>query len=316
MKVFARDPLVVSVDADLGTTSGLEAGVAFADQRRALNVGVAEANMMNMGEAFAALGCNTWVSTFCPFFNWQVLRRIAVGQQERMESIADPRSWLSEGHGLDLTFLATGPDFETRTNGATHMGNDDITMFDGVAHLKIVNVSCPRQLLGLMKWIMAGNRGLVYARVMRAPSAVIYGDDFEFAFGRAYTLRESAEDTAVIVTNGRGVHEALAAAKECAARGVAAGVIDMPSIDEACLLRLCGSGKLIVFAEQNNGFLYQNAIRTAARHGQPLGRILAVNAMTAEMTPQFIHSGTYEQLLGAFHLSPAKLAEPIIKSLA
>ena len=56
MKVFARDPRVVSIDADLATTSGLEGGVAAVDQRRALNVGVAEANMMGIGEAFAALG--------------------------------------------------------------------------------------------------------------------------------------------------------------------------------------------------------------------------------------------------------------------
>ena len=56
MKVFARDSRVVSIDSDLATTSGLEAGVAAVDQRRALNVGVAEANMMRIGEAFAALG--------------------------------------------------------------------------------------------------------------------------------------------------------------------------------------------------------------------------------------------------------------------
>lgn len=271
--------------------------------------------MMNIGEAFAVLGFNAWVSTFCPFFNWQVLRRIAVGQQERMESIADPGSWLSEGHGVDLTFLATGPDFETHTNGATHMGNDDITMFDGVGHWKIVNVSCPRQFLGLMKWIMADNRGMFYARIMRAPSAVIYDDDFEFEFGRAYVLRESADDKAVIVTSGRGVHEALAAAAAAAARGLGVGVVDMPSVDEAKLLGLCGTGKLIVFAEQNNGFLWQNAIKTAALHGAPLGRILAVNAMTAEMKPRFIHSGTYEQLLDAFDLSPVKLANLIVGSL-
>ncbi len=91
MKVFARDSRVVSVDSDLGTTSGLEAGVAAVDQKRALNVGVAEANMMCLGEAFAALGYNAWVSTFCPFFDWKVLRRIAVGHQERTESIGVAR---------------------------------------------------------------------------------------------------------------------------------------------------------------------------------------------------------------------------------
>src|SRR5665213_1591454 len=180
MKVFAQDASIVSIDSDLSSTSGLQAGVAAVDQRRALNVGVAEANMMLIGEAFAALGSNTWVSTFCPFFNWQVLRRIAVGQQERLEAMAASDGWLSEGHGLDITFLATAANFETRTNGATHMGNDDITTFDAVAHLKIIDVSCPQQMLAIMKWTMEGNRGLVYVRVMRTGSAVLYDQDYTF----------------------------------------------------------------------------------------------------------------------------------------
>jgi len=311
MKVFARDERVVSIDADLASTSGLEAGVALVDQKRALNVGVAEANMMSIGEAFAALGCNTWVSTFCPFFNWQVLRRTAVGHQERLEAMDARDGWLSEGHGLDLTYLATGPDFETRTNGATHMGNDDITIFDGVAHLKIINVSCPRQLLGAMRWIMAGNRGLVYLRVMRAPSRVLYGDDFVFEFGKAWVLRESAEDVAVIVSSGRGVHEALAAAAICASDGISIGVVDMASADEDCLLRLRDSGKLLVFAEQNNGYLWKKF----APLGNRSGRAIAVNALAADGRPQYIHSGTYEQLLDAFGLSGALLARRIKEAL-
>lgn len=52
------------------------------DKYRAHNVGVAEANMMCIGEAYAALGYNAWVSTFCPFFNFNVFRLIAIGQQE------------------------------------------------------------------------------------------------------------------------------------------------------------------------------------------------------------------------------------------
>jgi len=148
MKVFARDGRVVSVDADLGSTSGLEGGVSAVDQHRGINVGIAESNMMCVGEAFAALGYNAWVSTFCPFFDWKVLRRIAVGYQERLESMASPDGWLSAGHGLDLTFLATAPNFETKTNGATHMGNDDTVVFSGIAGLRIIDVSCPNQLVG------------------------------------------------------------------------------------------------------------------------------------------------------------------------
>jgi transketolase len=316
MKVFARDPAVVSIDSDLASTSGLEAGVAAVDQKRALNVGVAEANMMAIGEGFAALGYNTWVSTFCPFFDWKLLRRIAVGQQERCEAMAAKEGWLSEGHGLDLTFLATAANFETRTNGATHMGNDDITIFDGIAQLRIIDVSCPQQLLSIMKWIMQGNRGLVYLRVMRTPSAVLYPGDYQFEFGKASTLRQMPDEKAVIVSSGRQVHEALAAAEVCAARGVEVGVVDMPSIDEHSLLHLHGSHKLLFIAEQNNGYIWQNFLKILYRHGKTSDRIVAINALTAEGKPQFIHSGTYEELVPAFHLSPSQLADAIVSRVS
>jgi len=312
MKVFARDARVVSIDADLATTSGLEAGVASADQRRALNAGVAEANMMALGEAFAALGFNAWTSTFCPFWDWKVMRRIAVGHQERLESIASRDGWLSEGHGLDLTMLATASNFETRTNGATHMANDDALVFDAIAHLKIIDVSCPRQLLSIMRWIMEGNRGLVYVRVMRTPSAVLYGGDYTFEFGAGHVLRNG--DSAMIVSSGRGVHEALAAAESCP--GV--GVIDMPSIDEDMLRRLYDSGKLIMFAEQNNGYIWQNFLKAMYRRGVAAGgagRIMAVNTLSPDGRPHFIHSATYEELIEVYGLSAARLAAQLRQRL-
>jgi transketolase C-terminal domain/subunit len=320
MKVFARDPNVVSIDSDLASTSGLEAGVAAVDQRRALNVGVAEANMMLIGEAFAALGRNTWISTFCPFFDWKVMRRVAVGHQERLEAIEAPDGWLSEGHGLDLTMLATAANFETRTNGATHMGNDDALIFDGMAHLKIVDISCPQQMLAFMRWVMEGNRGLVYARLMRTPSAVLYGSDFVFEFGRGYVLRETPDDVAVIVSSGRGVHEALSAAAECARLGLPVGVVDMPSIDEELLTRICESGRVVCLAEQNNGYILQNLMKTAfRRRGSAriaLDRVVAINTLDADGRPRFIHSGTYEELIEVFGLTPSKIAAAIAAHLA
>ncbi len=321
MKVFAQDARVISVDSDLASTSGLEAGIAAVDQRRALNAGVAEANMACLGEAFAALGYNTWISTFCPFFDWKVMRRTAVGHQERLEAIEAPNGWLSEGHGLDLTMLATAANFETRTNGATHMGNDDITVFDGIAHLKIIDVSCPQQILGIMKWIMEGNRGLVYVRVMRTPSAVLYDNDFSFEFGKGWILRQSPEDAAIMISSGRGVHEALAAAAELAKGGLSIGVVDMPSIDEELLLQLYDSGKPLFIAEQNNGYIWQNFLKVLYRRRKQVGlnnleRVFTINTLAADGRPRFIHSGTYEELTAAFGLTPPQLASAVKERLA
>jgi len=96
------------------------------------------------------------------------------------------------------------------------MGNDDITVFDGIAHLKIVDVCCPQQLLAIMEWIMAGNRGLLYVRVMRAASSVLYDPEHKFEFGKGHFLRQTPADAAVIISSGRGVHESLAASSDCA----------------------------------------------------------------------------------------------------
>lgn len=316
MKVFAADARVVSIDADLASTSGLEAGVGAVDQGRALNVGVAEANMMLIGEAMAALGRQVWTSTFCPFFNWQVLRRIAVGQQERMEAIAAPDGWLSEGHGLDLTFLATAADFETRTNGATHMGNDDLLTFDATAQVRIVNVSCPQQMLSLMQWTMEGNRGLLYIRVMRTPSAVLYGPEYRFQFGKGEILRRGTDDGIAIISSGRGVHEALAAAELCANNGVEITVVDMPSIDDELLVQLASSGKTLVFAEQNNGYLWLNFGKVLYRRRDKVqgkaGPVLTINTLDRDGKPQFIHSATYEELIEVFGLSAAALARRVL----
>ena len=313
MKVFARDPRVVSVDSDLSSTSGLEAGVGWVDSERALNVGIAEANMMSIGEAFAVLGYNAWVSTFCPFFDWKVMRRIAIGYQERQETIARKDGWLSKGHGLDLTFLATAPNFETKTNGATHMGNDDALVFGELAHLNIVDVSCPNMMLGLMKWVMDGDRGLNYVRILRSPSSVLYPNDFRFEYGKAYTLRENAEDQAVIISSGRGVYEALAAARLLEGECVSVGVVDMPSSDSEKFLTLYSSGKLLVVAEQNNGIIWSALRRVlfTCLNQVDTGHLLSINMLSKDGTPRFIHSATYEQLLDQFGLSAAQIAATI-----
>ena len=313
MKVFAQDPRVVSIDADLAILSGLQGGVYAADMEQALNVGIAEANMMCIGEAFAIMGYNVWASTIGLFFDWKVMRRIAIGYQERMETMKMKDGWLSDSHGLDLTFVASGSNVELTTGGATHLGIDDSLVFSQIAHLKIIDVSCPNQLLAVMRWVMEGNRGLVYIRIMRSPSGVIYDNDFRFEFGKGYILKESADDKAVIISNGRAVHEALTAAKELGQSGIAVGVVDMPSIDEKLLLDLYHSGKLILVTELNNGYIWSEYRRILCKSKETIdtSRLIPINTCDSNERPRYIHSATYPQLLNEFGLAPNQLVETI-----
>lgn len=316
MRAFAKDARIFSVDSDLASTSGLQAGIGFVDKYRALNAGVAESNMMLLGEAFAILGGNAWVSTFCPFFDWKVMRRIAVGHQERLEVIAEKNGWLSEGHGLDYTMVATAADLETQSNGATHMGNDDVMLFNEVAQLKIINVSCPQQLLGVLKWIAEGNKGMIYLRILRAPSAALYDADFTFKFGKAYNAKYSANAQATIVSSGRGVYEALDAAAKLEAQGINVNVLDMPTIDEKAIVDLYRSGTPVFIAEQNNGYLWSHFRKVLFEQEDSINtkNLIAINT-TTKGGLHYIHSGTYNELAAHYDLNGAKLSETIVKTL-
>ena len=316
MKVFAKDSRVVSIDADLASTSGLEAGVSWVDSKRGLNAGIAEANMMNMGEAFAALGYNAWVSTFAPFFNWQVFRRIAVSYQERIEDIESKKGWLAAGHGLDITFLSTAPNLETKTNGATHMGNDDIMVYSSIAHLKIIDISCPQLLLSAMKWIMEGNRGLVYMRILRSNAPVLYPKDQVFEFGKGIYVTKPAKADAYIVSSGHGVYEALSAAKILEEKGIKAAVVDMPSFDATMACELHDSGAKVIITEQNNGYIWQQFRNTLfGKKSLKAENLIPINLLDKNGNPRFIHSGTYEELLQYNGLSPKLIAECILKAV-
>ncbi|MCX7027148.1 MAG: transketolase [Spirochaetes bacterium] len=314
MSAFAQDPRLYTIDADLSNASGLYEGTQVTNRLHAVNAGIAECGMMCMAEALASEGANVWVSTFGPFFDWQAFRRIAVGYQERAEVIETGKGWLSEGYNTDITFVATAANLDTAVNGATHMSNDDICFFNQLAHLKMIDISCPRQLLSVLEWIAGGDKGLVYLRVMRNKSKVLYGPDFRFEFGKGYYLKKSTHSKAVIISSGHGVLEALAAADMLAKNDdIEVDVLDMPSYDY-CLFESLAQEKLpLVFAEQNNGALLNKFAQHMFQERIPCDqrRILHLSALTPENQLQFIQSGTYQELIGALSLRPEDIAAAI-----
>jgi transketolase len=72
--------------------------------------------------------------------------------------------------------------------------------------------------------------GVVYLRMTRPKTAVIYANDEAFPVGGSKTLRTSNDDRATIVAAGITVHEALKAHEALRARGIATRVIDAYSV--------------------------------------------------------------------------------------
>jgi transketolase C-terminal domain/subunit len=189
-------------------------------------------------------------------------------------------------------------------------------LFNEVAQLKIINVSCPQQLLGVLKWIMEGNKGMIYMRVLRAPSNVLYDADFTFEFGKAYNLTNQKKAEATVVSSGRGVYEALDAAKKLEAEGITINVMDMPSIDEDAILKLYQSGTTIFIAEQNNGYLWSHFRRVLFENETNINtqKLIPLNT-TTKGGLHYIHSGTYAELAAHYGLDGAHITERILQAI-
>jgi transketolase C-terminal domain/subunit len=167
-----------------------------------------------------------------------------------------------------------------------------------------------------MKWIMEGNKGMIYMRVLRAPANVIYDADFDFEFGKAYNIKYSEDAEATIVTSGRCVYEALDAAKSLETEGVHINVIDMPSIDEQAIVELYRSGKTVFIAEQNNGYLWSHFKKVLFEKESNINtqRLVPINT-TTKSGLHYIHSGTYAELAAHYGLDAKHLSENILKIL-
>jgi transketolase len=91
----------------------------------------------------------------------------------------------------------------------------------------------------------------------------------------------------------------------------------MPSIDEELLLELYSSGQLLLLAEQNNVYIWQNFLKVLYRKRVRVkpdgwGKIVTLNTLKRDGQPQFIHSGTYEELIAAFDLTPDAIARTVL----
>jgi hypothetical protein len=77
---------------------------------------------------------------------------------------------------------------------------------------------------------MIARPGVSYLRTTRAALPVLYAADEEFQTGGSRVVRSSDDDEVTLIAAGITLHEALAAAEQLAAEGVAARVIDLYSV--------------------------------------------------------------------------------------
>ena len=109
------------------------------------------------------------------------------------------------------------------------MALEDLAIFRAVHSSTVLYPSDPNQAAALVR-AMADYRGIAYMRTTRGATPTIYGPDDRFEIGGSTVLRSSDDDQVTLIGAGVTLHEALKAADELSAQGIAARVIDLYSV--------------------------------------------------------------------------------------
>ncbi len=206
-----KDPDIIYLDADLMSCIGT-AKWAKANPDRAINCGIAEANMVGVACGLASAGFKPIVHTFGPFAS----RRCY------------DQAFLSGGYAKnDVTIIGTDPGVTATMNGGTHMPFEDVALYRALPGATVIDVTDPTMLISVLGQCV--NRpGVKYIRVGRKQYAKVYEEGSDLPIGKAVTLREGTG--IAIFACGIMVHEAMQAAGILAAEGIQAAVIDMFTI--------------------------------------------------------------------------------------
>ena len=234
----AEDPDVIYLDADLMNCIGTAKWAKTAPER-AINCGIAEANMVGVACGLAAAGFKPIVHTFGPFAS----RRCY------------DQAFLSGGYAKnDITILGTDPGVTATLNGGTHMPFEDVALYRALPGSTVIDVTDPTMLISVLRQCK-DRPGVKYIRVGRKSYARVYEDGSETPIGKAITLREGTD--AVIFAAGIMIHEAMQAAIALEAEGVSAAVVDLFSIkplDADAVVDWAKKTGAVVVAENHNRY--------------------------------------------------------------
>ena len=268
----AEDPDLIYLDADLMNCIGT-AKWAAANPDRAINCGIAEANMIGVACGLSAAGFKPIVHTFGPFASRRVYDQI----------------FLSGGYAKNsVTVIGTDPGVTATLNGGTHMPFEDVALYRALPGATVIDVTDPTMLISVLRQCK-DKEGIKYIRVGRKSYARVYEDGSELPIGKAVTLREGTD--AVIFACGIMVHEAMQAALALEKEGISAAVVDMFTIkplDREAVLAWAAKTGAVVTAENHNriGGLYSAVSEVLAETRPTPIACVAVEDEFGEVGPQ------------------------------
>lgn len=288
-----QNPRVVVLDADLAHATFT---MLFRDvfPERHYNMGIAEANMVDVAAGMSTTGLVPFCSTFAVFGTGRVYEQIR-------NSVAYPN--------FNVKLAMTHAGISVGEDGGSHQSIEDVALMRVIPNMTII---CPADANETRDAVFAAAKhdGPVYLRLARAETPVLEGElQKPFQIGKANVLREGND--VAIFTYGIMVNESLKAADILAQKGVSAAVINMHTIkplDKECVLKYACACHYVVTAEEHSiiGGLGE-AVAATLLEGGAFAKFKRIGVKDC-----FGQSGKPDELMFEYGLSASAIAEEIL----
>ena len=208
-QMLEQDPDVIYLDADLMSCIGT-AKYAKAHPERAINCGIAEANMAGIASGLAAAGFKPICHTFGPFASRRCFDQV----------------FMSAGYAHnDITVIGTDPGICATYNGGTHMPFEDMALYRSIPGATVVDATDSAMLEDILPKLVE-LPGVKFIRVNRKNNDLMYEEGSHFEIGKGVVCKDGTD--AVIIAEGYMVGAAMKAAKLLEEKGISAAVIASP----------------------------------------------------------------------------------------
>ena len=233
--IAKKNNLVVALSADLMESVGFGKFYEEIGKPRAIEVGVAEQNLVTVASGLAAMGnipFEASYAAFSPGRNWEQIRTtICLNNQ--------PVKLVGSHAGLNV-----GPD------GATHQMLEDIALMRSLPNMVVLAPGDANEAK-LIAAAMAGDKRPNYVRLPREKTPLFLSQS-TFEIGKSYTLRRG-KDVALFGTGVMTYQLLLAAEKLANEYDIQAEVIHFPTIkplDEDAVLDAAQKCQAVITAEE------------------------------------------------------------------
>jgi len=227
---------VVAVEADLSkSTTTAKLGDKY--EERLFNVGIAEANMIDVAAGLSIAGKVAFTGSFAVFATGR-----AYDQIRNTVCYSNLNVKLSPTHAG----ISVGPD------GGSHQMIEDLALMRVLPGMRVLVPADYHSAKAALR-TAALTPGPFYIRLGRAAVEEVYPADYEFVVGQANVLREGSDVT--IIACGLMVGAALKASDSLADEDISAEVIDASSIkplDAETILASARKTGAVVTAEEHS----------------------------------------------------------------